>query len=76
MFFFQLNIPPYGSSLHFELFKTAKNEHYLQFIYRRYGVEDPEPSNIPGCGKKWTLDTFYSAQGELIPGDFDSECQL
>lgn len=74
--FLQLNIPPNGSSLHFELYKTAANEHYVQFIYRRFGDENPVPSDMPGCGLKWTLDQFYSARGDLIPGDFDSECQV
>lgn len=45
---FQLNLPPYASSLHFELFKTATNKYYLQFFYRKPDVETPPPMNIPG----------------------------
>lgn len=73
---FELNIPTYGSSLHFEVYKTPGSQHYVQFIYRKPGDENPEPSHIEGCGKKWTLDQFYTVYEKLIPGDFDSECNL
>lgn len=77
LLFWQLNFPPYGSSLHFELYRFANNnEHYLQFVYRRPDVEYPEPIDIPGIGKTWTLKRFYSVYSQLIPGDFDTECKL
>lgn len=44
----QLNLPPYASSLHFELYKTPTKQHYLQFFYRKPDVEYPQPMNIPG----------------------------
>lgn len=45
---FQLNLPPYASSLHYELLKTSANKYYLQFIYRKPDVEHPKPMIIPG----------------------------
>lgn len=43
----ELNLPPYASSLHFELYKTEANKYYLQFFYRKPDVEYPQPMNIP-----------------------------
>lgn len=71
-----MELPPFASSLHFELYRTSENEHYIQMFYRKPDEEYPAPMEVPGCGEKWTLDQFYSLHGDLIPGDFDLECQL
>lgn len=73
---FERNVPPHGSSIHFELYKTSENQHYLQFFYRKPDDEYPPPIPIQGCGVKWTLEQFYSTHGNLIPGDFETECTL
>lgn len=72
----QLHFPPTASSLHFELYKSKKNEHYFQLFYRKSNEESPEPMEIPGCGEKCTLEQFYDLYKEIIPDDFDSECRL
>lgn len=71
---FERNIPPYGISLHFELYKTSENQHYLQLFYRKPDEEYPPPLNLQGLGEKWTLEQFYSAHRDLIPGDYEAEC--
>lgn len=68
----QLHFVPYASSLHFELYKNADNEHYIQIIYRKLGEEFV--MDIPDCGKKCPLDQFKSYYDDIIPDDFDSEC--
>lgn len=75
--FLQLNFPPFGSSLHYELYRKPNGQHYLQFIYRKRGVDNPEPMDIPGIGQKWTLEQFYSVFEKIIPvGDYDEECRI
>lgn len=38
--------------------------------------EYPSPLDLPGCGKKWTLNQFYNVFDKLIPGDYQTECSL
>lgn len=72
----QMRIPPYASSLHFELYKTSANDHYIQLYYRTANEENPPSLNIPGCGEKCSLDQLYDIYKDIIPEDFDSECDL
>lgn len=61
----------------FELYSTADGQHYSQFIYRKPGVEHPEPVNIPGLGQKWTLKQFKTVFEPIIPSaDYDEECRV
>lgn len=69
-------MPPYAASLHFELYKTNENEYYIQIFYRRFEEEELSPLNIPKCGEKCSLEKFYETYAEIIPNDFDNECQL
>lgn len=69
-------MPPYASSLHFELYKTEDNENYIQLFYRRFEEEELLPLDIPRCGEKCSIKQFYEKFNELIPGDFNTECQL
>lgn len=69
-------MPPYAASLHFELYKTDDNENYIQLFYRRFEEEELSPLDIPRCGVKCSIQQFYEKFNEIIPGDFDSECQL
>lgn len=71
-----MRIPPYASSLHFELYKDDVNNYYVQLYYRTENEEYPMPMDIPGCGKKCSIDELYKIYRDIIPGDFDSECSL
>lgn len=73
---FQLHIPPYAASVHFELYKTDTNEHYIQLFYRKCGEETLSAMNIPNCGEKCTLNKFYELYNDIIASDFDLECAL
>lgn len=71
----QLHVPPTGSSLHFELYESKDNEHFIQIFYRKSNEDSPMPMNIPGYGEKCTLNQFYDLCKEIIPDDH-LECQL
>ncbi|XP_031629638.1 prostatic acid phosphatase-like [Contarinia nasturtii] len=71
---FKLHFPCYGSSLHFELYKTNDNEHYFQLFYRQSNEEKPLPLSIPKCGEICHIDQFYAAYRAIIPSDFEKEC--
>ncbi|KAG4080083.1 hypothetical protein HA402_014523 [Bradysia odoriphaga] len=73
---FELHAPPFACSLHFELYKPNKNEHYLQIFYRKCNEEYPEPLKLPGCGDRFTMDQFYDLYEHLIPDEFEKECNL
>lgn len=71
---FQLHILPYSCSLHFELYKTDRDEHYIQIFYRKSEKEYPVAIDIPQCGRKCSLKKFFEIYRDIIPGDFQTEC--
>lgn len=70
-----MHILPYSCSLHFELYKTDRGEHYIQIFYRKSEKEYPVPMVIPQCGTKCSLNKFYELYRGILPGEFDAECQ-
>lgn len=72
----QLHIPPYASSLHFELYKRSDNSHYVQIFYRRSEEEHPPSMIIPGHGEKCSLDEFIDLCKPIIPDDIDAKSHL
>lgn len=72
-----MHYPPYASSIHIELYKSYQNAHYVQIFYRKAQEEHPTPMNIPDCGIRCPLDTFYDLYKAIMPeNDFDTECKL
>lgn len=61
-----MSLPPYASSLHFELYKDEK-EHYVQLFYRKNGVKDISLIEIPNCGTKCPLQTFKEIYQKILP---------
>lgn len=57
------------------MYKTPQNTYYLQLFLRQPGQEHPKPKNIQGCGTKCALDELYKVYEQLIPGDFEVECE-
>lgn len=72
----QLHLPPYASSLHFELYKNAEGEYFVQLFYRKSKEEHPLSMEIPQCGEKCPLNQFIALYSDIIPGEFESECRL
>lgn len=48
-----MDLPLCAASLHFELYKTDANDHYIQIFYRQLNEEYQLALNIPGYGEKW-----------------------
>lgn len=67
-------MPNYASSLHFELYKTADSDHYVQIFYRNSEEEILTPMYIPKCGEKCKLSQLYTIYNDIVPGDFETEC--
>lgn len=62
-----MDLPLCAASLHFELYKTDANDHYIQIFYRQLNEEYQLALNIPGCGEKCTLNQFLELYKEIIP---------
>lgn len=78
-FYFQLHVPPYSSSLLFEMYKpknspNTTDNHYIQLYYKNSTAESFPPMKIPGCGTKCTLNQLYDLYSEFLISDFD-ECK-
>lgn len=72
---FGYHIPPYASSLHFDLYKTIGNQFYLQLSYRRNN--EPTILRLPRCGTKCSIEDLRKMYKEIIPTrEFEEECQL
>lgn len=77
-FFFQLKIPKYASSLHFELYQHEQ-EYYVQIFYRKTDEDISPPFDIPNCGTKCKLNEFYRVYNHILPTDsedYNSACKL
>jgi len=72
---FQPHIPPYSSSLLFELYES-NGHYYIQLLYRYSNTENPAPIYIPHCGVKCSLSKFHDLYSGILPSSFDKECRL
>lgn len=72
---FGYRAPPYASSLHFDLYKTKENQHYMQLTYR-YDNE-PKLLRFPACGTRCSMEDLRRMYKELLPiAEFEKECRL
>lgn len=74
----QLHIPPYGASVHFELYRCG-GDYFIQLFYRKNGSEDVRPTEIPNCGTNCPLDKFHELYSDILPTkseSFESLCRL
>lgn len=72
---FGYRIPPYASSIHFDLYTTSDSQYYLQLTYRH--SNQPTLLRFPGCGTKCSIEDLRKMYREIIPvGDFEDECRL
>lgn len=72
---FGYQVPPYASSLHFDLYRTIDNQFYLQLTYRRNDM--PMLLRFPRCGTKCSIEDLRQMYQEIIPaGEFEEECRL
>ncbi|KAJ6626582.1 Prostatic acid phosphatase, partial [Pseudolycoriella hygida] len=74
---YELHIPPYASSLHFELYENGTN-FYIQIFYRKDNEEILSPLRVPNCGVKCSLHEFYKLYDEILPDqfeDYSAACQ-
>ncbi|XP_035227650.1 testicular acid phosphatase homolog isoform X1 [Stegodyphus dumicola] len=77
---FNMKQPPYCSSLLFELYeKNGKNVIrllYLNSTNPEKEMQTPHVLKIEGCSEFCPLDYFISYTKNLIPGDWEQECEL
>lgn len=72
----QVHIPPYASSMYFELYKRG-SEYFVQLFYRRIPTELVLPLRISKCGFLCPLKRLYEIYKEILPTeDHATICQL
>lgn len=72
---FGYHVPPYASSLHFDLYKTVDNQFYMQMSYRRNN--EAILLRLPRCGTRCSIEELRKMYKEIIPvGKFEEECRL
>lgn len=68
-------MPPFGSSLHFEMYKCG-SKYYVQFFYRRDNSKRLTPLNIPNCGTKCSIDKLYELYANILPKEHETHAFL
>lgn len=65
---------PYAACLILELFQNA-NDPYIQVYYKNSTEQYIQPLDIPDCGTKCSLNSFYQLYAPILPTQsFDDEC--
>lgn len=75
---YELHIPPYGASIHFELYRRGQM-YYVQLFYRKRGLKDVPPINIPNCGTMCPLNKFQDLYRDILPTEsetYKSLCKI
>jgi len=67
--------PPYASAVLMELLKRDEGL-VVRLAYRNDTAVAPYPLAIPGCPHLCPLDRFLSLTADLLPEDWEAECQL
>lgn len=75
---FKLHVPPFASSVIFEMRHNpsdTNSSHYIQLFYRNTSAEVLMPLNLPNCGTRCPLIRFYDLYKDVLVDDL-SECNL
>ena len=67
--------PPYASAIMVELYKTQKNEFYVQFWYRNDTSSEPHLLTVEGCSENCPLEKLDRVTQHLRPQNWKRECQ-
>ncbi|XP_060533022.1 lysosomal acid phosphatase-like [Cylas formicarius] len=62
--------PKYGSSLHFEIYSDRS----IKVLYKEYWEGLPQEQQLEFCANPCLLDDFESSLSEIIPQDWENEC--
>ncbi|XP_058129225.1 prostatic acid phosphatase [Anopheles ziemanni] len=75
---FELHNPPFAACVLLELRQPANGtgEPYVQVFYKNTTADVPFSLPIPGCGERCPLAKMFEIYDEIIPKDWESECQL
>lgn len=72
---FEHHIPPYAACLMLELRQPPSGEPYVSIYYKNTTAE-PEAMDIPSCGKRCPLRQMFEVYEDVIPDEWDRECQV
>lgn len=76
---FNMQAPPYGSTIFFELHQHNETDHIIKMFYLNdTASEKPFQLPLPGCdiNEPCHLGKFFYATEDLIPEDWKRECHL
>lgn len=71
-----MHVPPFGASIHFELYRNGRGEYYVQLFYRTDDSEYMAPIEIPNCGTKCPLDKLHELFKDILPTEDETYASL
>lgn len=74
---FELHNPPFAACVMLELRQPASGtgQPYVQIFYKNT-TDEPFSLAIPGCGERCPLEKMFEIYDDILPKDWESECQL
>ncbi|XP_035775873.1 prostatic acid phosphatase-like [Anopheles albimanus] len=73
---FELHNPPFAACIMLELRRPANGgDPYVQVFYKNT-TNEPFLLPIPGCGERCPLDEMFKIYDDILPKNWDSECEL
>lgn len=72
---FEHHMPPFTATIMIDLRKNINDEFFVEIHYKN-STEEPSLLTIPGCTPSCPLDNFESQLSEVIPENWDVECQV
>lgn len=68
--------PPYGATVLIELWETETLKYVVTVSYRNVTDSEPFVFIIPGCSAACPLEEFVKLVSNIIPEDWEHECQI
>lgn len=72
---FDLHNPPFAACVLLELRKPPSGQEYVSVYYKNTTAE-PQALSIPGCGKRCPLEQMFKVYDDILPKDWEKECEL
>lgn len=71
---FHIHSPPYAATILMEM--RIDNKIPLISVFYKTTTDEPKPLDIPNCGIQCPLAKMYELYGDVIPDNWDSECDV
>lgn len=73
---FDVHNPPFAACILLELRRSPSGGEPYVSVYYKNTTQEPEPMDIPNCGKRCPLSQMFKVYGEILPDNWQRECEV